>query len=80
MTYRVYDYNLRDKNGELRPLDFDKVVQVFDMKTDVEVKQKPRLKHYFPGCSRKNWDVANTLKSNEYKSLIFFFSLSENSF
>jgi mannose-6-phosphate isomerase len=53
ITYRVYDYNRIDKNGQKRELHFDKAVQVLKMKAVEPYKQKSRLVHYYPGCSRE---------------------------
>lgn len=53
VTYRVYDYDRVDKNGEKRELHFDKAVEIMDMGTAPVVKQKPRMVHYYPGCSRE---------------------------
>jgi mannose-6-phosphate isomerase len=53
VTYRVYDYNRTDKNGQKRELHFDKAVQIVNMKAAEPYKQKARLVHYYPGCSRE---------------------------
>ena len=53
VTYRVYDYDRKDKNGKKRELHFDKAVEVMDMHVAEDVHQKPRLVHYYPGCSRE---------------------------
>ena len=53
VTYRVYDYDRKDKNGKKRELHFDKAVEVMDMHVAEDVHQKPRLIHYYPGCSRE---------------------------
>ena len=53
VTYRVYDYDRVDKNGKKRELHFDKVVEVMDMDVAPDVKQKPRMIKYYPGCSRE---------------------------
>ena len=53
VTYRVYDYNRRDRNGSLRELHFDKAVQVLDMKAANDVRQKPRKVNYCRGCARE---------------------------
>lgn len=53
VTYRVYDYNRIDKNGEKRELHFDKAVEVMDMGVAPDVRQKSRIVHYYPGCSRE---------------------------
>lgn len=53
VTYRVYDYNRVDKNGKKRELHFDKSVQVMNMNIAPEIKQKPHIIKYYPGCSRE---------------------------
>ena len=53
VTYRVYDYDRVDKNGEKRELHFDKAVQVMNMNIAPNVKQKPRIVKHYPGCSRE---------------------------
>ncbi len=53
LTYRLYDYNRKDKNGNLRPLHFEKACDVLNMKPIHNTKQRPRLTHYYYGCSRE---------------------------
>lgn len=53
VTYRVYDYDRIDKNGKKRELHFEKAVQVMKMDVAPDVKQKGRMVHYEPGCSRE---------------------------
>lgn len=53
VTYRVYDYDRIDKNGQKRKLHFDKAVQVMNMDVSPDVKQNPRLIKHYPGCSRE---------------------------
>lgn len=53
VTYRVYDYDRVDKNGNKRELHFDKAVQVMNMNVTPDVKQKPRMVRHYPGCSRE---------------------------
>ena len=53
VTFRVYDYDRVDKNGQKRELHFDKAVQVMDMDVAADVKQNPRLVKHYPGCSRE---------------------------
>lgn len=53
VTYRVYDYDRADKNGKKRELHFDKSVQVMNMNIAPEIKQKPHIIKYYPGCSRE---------------------------
>ncbi len=81
VTYRVYDYNRRDKYGCLRPLHFEKAIQVLNMQPEGEVKQKPRLTHYYPGCSR---EILGRCEFFELEKIQvtkgFSFTVSENSF
>ena len=53
LTYRLYDYNRRDKNGKLRQLRFDKAVQVLNMNPIGITRQKNRLVKYSIGCCRE---------------------------
>lgn len=53
VTYRVYDYNRKDKNGEKRELHFDKAMEVMDMSSTKSVKQTSRMVNYYPGSSRE---------------------------
>lgn len=53
VTYRVYDYNRLDKNNQLRPVHFEKAVQVLNMVPGKDVLQKPRKISYYPGCARE---------------------------
>lgn len=51
VTYRVYDYDRVDKNGQKRELYFDKAVEVMQMQPSQNVRRKPKLVKYFPLCS-----------------------------
>lgn len=53
VTYRVYDYNRIDKNGKKRQLHFDKAIDVMNMEVSKDIRQNPRILHYYPGCSRE---------------------------
>ena len=53
VTYRVFDYDRIDKKGQKRELHFDKAVRVMKMDVTPDIKQKPRLVKYYPGCSRE---------------------------
>jgi mannose-6-phosphate isomerase len=81
ITYRVYDYDRVDKNGNKRELHFDKAVQVMDMGVAPDVKQKSRLVRYYPGCSR---EVLCRCKYFEVERIQvtkgFSFSVVDNSF
>lgn len=51
VTYRVYDYDRIDKNGEKRPLHIEKALDVLDKKRAGEVRQQMRLMRYQPGAA-----------------------------
>lgn len=53
VTYRVYDYGRKDKNGKKRNLHFDQAVKVMDMSVAPDASKRPHLVHYFPGGSRE---------------------------
>ena len=53
VTYRVYDYDRVDKNGNKRELHFDEAIRVMDMSAVPDVRQKARLVRYYPGCARE---------------------------
>lgn len=78
VTYRVYDYNRRDKK---RPLHFDKAVEVLNMLPEGDVRQKHRLTRYYPGCSR---EILGRCEFFELERIQvtkgFSFTVSENSF
>lgn len=81
LTYRLYDYNRRDKNGKLRPLHFQKACDVLNMKPIQHTSQKPRLTHYYYGCSR---EVLCRCKYFETEKIVvskgFSFTIGEGSF
>lgn len=81
VTYRVYDYNRRDKDGGLRPLHFEKAVEVMNMQAGSDVRQRPKLTHYYPGCSR---EILGRCEFFELEKIQvtkgFSFSVSGNSF
>lgn len=53
VTYRVYDYNRLDRNGNKRELHFRKALDVMNMRASPPVRQPARLIRYYPGCSRE---------------------------
>lgn len=81
VTYRVYDYDRIDRNGQKRELHFDKAVQVMNMDVAPDVKQKPRMVRYYPGSSREllcRCKYFETEKIQVKKG--FSFSVMNNSF
>lgn len=51
LTYRLYDYNRVDKNGQKRELHIDKALDVVDRRGAAEPKQPMRVLHYQRGCA-----------------------------
>ena len=51
LTYRFYDYNRTDKNGQPRPLHIDKALSVAKLSATSEPRQPMRLLRYRPGCA-----------------------------
>lgn len=64
-TYRVYDYDRRDKNGSSRPLHIDKALEVINFNTSGEASKAEGLKvDLGDGCS-KTYKIANEYFSVE---------------
>lgn len=53
LTYRMYDYNRLDKNGNKRELHVDKALDVANLKAMSEPKQPLRVLKYSRGCARE---------------------------
>lgn len=53
LTYRLYDYDRVDKDGNKRPLHFDKAVDVLDMEPVRIIRQPQRMVRYYFGCARE---------------------------
>lgn len=51
LTYRLYDYNRVDKNGNLRQLHIDKALDVANLHASSEPVQPLRVLRYRPGCA-----------------------------
>ena len=81
LTYRLYDYNRRDKDGNLRELHFDKAVQVLNMNPIGDTSQKPRYVRYFYGCSRETLCRCKYFETEKIQvTKGFSFSVMKNSF
>ncbi len=81
VTYRVYDYDRTDKDGKRRELHFDKAMEVLNLKSGVDVRQKPRMVRYYPGCSRELLCRCQYFDTERIQiSMAFSFSVLENSF
>lgn len=81
VTYRVYDYDRVDKNGQKRELHFDRAVEVMQMQPSQNVRCKPKLVKYFPLgsvqelCSCKYFSVEKIEVQKDYE-----FTVCEESF
>ena len=76
LTYRMFDYNRRDKNGNLRELHIDKALQVVNLESSAEPKQPMRVFKYRCGyasellCRCKYFEVERWLLNTErYKGM-----------
>ncbi len=81
VTYRVYDYNRKDKNGQKRELHFDKAIDVLDMSVSKDIRQNLRIIHYTPGCSRELLCRCGFFEAERIQiSDRFQFEVNDNSF
>lgn len=86
LTYRLYDYNRKDKNGNLRELHIDKSINVMNMKSSNEIKQPMRLFQYKNGCSQellcrcKYFEVRKEIINTEQHKEMYSFKTDSNSF
>lgn len=53
LTYRIYDYDRRDSNGNLRELHTDKALEVARLEADTKPRQPLRVLRYKPGMARE---------------------------
>lgn len=51
LTYRLYDYNRTDKEGNPRPLHIDKALEVANLKSSATPRQPMRVLKYRSGCA-----------------------------
>ena len=51
LTYRLYDYNRTDKNGNQRPLHIDKALSVANLSSSAAPRQPMRVLKYKQGCA-----------------------------
>ncbi len=51
VTYRLYDYNRKDQNGNLRELHLDKALDVAKLQKSEAPRQPMRVLQYSPGCA-----------------------------
>jgi len=78
LTYRLYDYDRTDKNGEKRPLHVDKALDVANLEKTPEPRQQLRVLRYEPGCARellcrcKYFEVHRLLINTERRNNVIF--------
>ena len=51
LTYRLYDYDRVDKNGQKRPLHVDKALRAANLHSSAAPRQPMRVLRYRPGCA-----------------------------
>lgn len=72
LTYRVYDYGRRDKNGRQRKLHVDKAMEVMNFKEEPQVRQQMRTMRYQLGsasealCRCQYFQVDRVLISSQH--------------
>ena len=86
LTYRLYDYNRLDKNGQNRPLHIEKALAVADLKASKEPRQPMRLLRFYRGCASellcrcKYFQVERMLLNTTITNEAVPFQTGENSF
>lgn len=84
LTYRLYDYNRVDKNGNKRELHIDKAMAVSNLKSMAEPKQPLRVLKYRPGvasellCRCKYFEAYRMLVNTDRRQIIRYQSDSIN--
>lgn len=72
LTYRVYDYGRKDKNGKERELHVDKAMEVLNFKEEPQVRQQMRIMRYQLGsasealCRCRYFQVDRVLISSQH--------------
>ena len=86
LTYRLYDYNRKDKDGNLRQLHVDKALNVLNFNRQDTIKQKMRLYKYKKGYSSellyrcKYFEVHKEKINTENIDTKYIFKTDSNSF
>ena len=85
LTYRLYDYDRTDKNGQKRPLHIDKALKVANLDSLASPRQPMRVLKYYPGYAAelltrcKYFQVERLLLNTENRKLAGF-QTGSNSF
>ena len=86
LTYRLYDYDRTDKNGERRELHVDKALRVMKAGSSAEPRQPMRVLKYTKGCARellmrcKYFQVERLLLNTEIYRQMTGYKTGSNSF
>ena len=86
ITYRLYDYDRVDKNGNKRPLHIDKALEVAELKSSAKPRQPMRVLKYKKGCASelltrcKYFQVERVLLNTETQRDLVEFQTDSNSF
>ena len=78
LTYRLYDYDRMDKNGQKRSLHIKKALEAADLEAAKEPRQPLRVLHYKPGmasellCRCKYFEVYRLLVNNERRQNVTY--------
>ncbi len=76
LTYRLYDYDRVDKNGQKRPLHIEKALDVADLRGCAEPRQPLRVLKYRPGaasellCRCRYFEVYRMLVNTERRQRV----------
>ncbi len=80
LTYRLYDYDRTDKNGNKRPLSIEKALDVANLNGLQEPRQKLRVLKYRPGAASellsrcRYFEVFRMLVNTERRQEVFYAS------
>ncbi len=78
LTYRLYDYDRADKNGEKRQLHIEKALDAADLTAAKEPRQPMRVLNYTPGCARellgrcRYFEVHRMLVNTERRQIVTY--------
>jgi mannose-6-phosphate isomerase len=84
LTYRLYDYDRVDKNGNKRELHIDKALDVANLTESASPRQPLRVLRYQQGCARellsrcKYFEVHRMLVNTEHRRLVTYRSDSSS--
>lgn len=86
LTYRLYDYDRRDRSGNKRELHINKALSVANLKSNISPRQPMRVLKYRNGCASellarcKYFQVERMLLNTETQRELISFQTKANSF